>query len=219
MKNKITLLLILLFATSFASQAQMVSSSSLIITKERKKLPPVKPGLQQSVEVGTTVGHDFVVGADYVIGYRFNNTFFLGGGVGFGYNIDDYVVHFDGGYYEGHKGRRLSNGSIEFPVFVNTKIYFLKTRCTPYFGLSAGAAFSPKATAQLDFGDVKYNTIGALVVPSLGVNVRINARYSLYAAAKVRMRTFPFVKDVNATDLTTAMKPGFSFGACIGFTF
>ena len=109
--------------------------------------------------------------------------------------------------------------AIEFPVFVNMKVYFLKTRCTPFFGLSAGAAFSAKNTATLEFGDVKYSTIGAIVVPSLGVNYRISAKHSLYVAGKVRMRTTPKVKSVNATDLTTGTAAEFSYGASIGFTF
>ena len=209
---KKTVILFLLLALPLTSFAQLVSSSSLVVTKQ--KLPPVKAGLQHSVEVGYAYGSPSNIAASYVIGYRFNNTFFLGGGVGVGYNTGDTsnetYLYVD---------ETLNIKAIEFPVFVNMKVYFLKTRCTPFFGLSAGAAFSAKNTATLEFGDVKYSTIGAIVVPSLGVNYRISAKHSLYVAGKVRMRTTPTVKSVNSTDLTTGTAAEFSYGASIGFTF
>lgn len=212
---KKTVILFLLLALPLASFAQMVSSSSLVVT--RQKLPPVKAGLQHSVELDFIVGEPSYNGtANYVIGYRFNNTFFLGGGVGFCYNIDA-DNSWKWNYQNSYKELYIRN--IEIPVFVNMKVYFLKARCTPFFGLSAGAAFSAKNTATLEFGDVKYSTIGAIVVPSLGVNYRISAKHSLYVAGKVRMRTIPTAKSVNATDLTTGTAAKFSYGASIGFTF
>lgn len=211
---KKTVILFLLLALPLASFAQMVSSSSLVVT--RQKLPPVKAGLQHSVELGSAYGDPSNIAASYVIGYRFNNTFFLGGGVGFCYNLD-VDNSWKWNYQNSYKELYIRN--IEIPVFVNMKVYFLKTRCTPFFGLSAGAAFSAKNTATLEFGDVKYSTIGAIAVPSLGVNYRISAKHSLYVAGKVRMRTIPTAKSVNATDLTTGTTAEFSYGASIGFTF
>jgi len=46
---KKTVILFLLLTLPLASFAQMVSSSSLVVT--RQKLPPVKAGLQHSVEL------------------------------------------------------------------------------------------------------------------------------------------------------------------------
>lgn len=215
---KKTVVLFLLLALPLTSFAQMVSSSSLVVT--RQKLPPVKAGLQHSVELGYADGDQYSnIAASYVIGYRFNNTFFLGGGVGFGYNMGDTSNKTYNQYLYWEEGETLNIKAIEIPVFVNMKVYFLKARCTPFFGLSAGAAFSAKNTATLEFGDVKYSTIGAIVVPSLGVNCRISAKHSLYVAGKVRMRTIPTAKSFNATDLTTGTAAEFSYGASIGFTF
>lgn len=220
---KKTVILFLLLALPLASFAQMVSSSSLVVT--RQKLPPVKAGLQHSVELGYADGDQYSnIAASYVIGYRFNNTFFLGGGVGFGYNMGDtsnetYRRPWQTEDFGWEEGEELNIKAIEFPMFVNMKVYFLKARCTPFFGLSAGAAFSAKNTATLEFGDVKYSTIGAIVVPSLGVNYRISAKHSLYVAGKVRMRTIPTAKSSNTTDLTTGTAAKFSYGASIGFTF
>lgn len=217
---KKTIIMFILLALPLVSFAQMVSSSSLVITKQ--KLPPVKAGLQQTVEFGYTFD-DYLnsnLELDYVIGYRFNNTFFLGGGVGLGYNLDAFPETF---YNTPYPGSPLNIKEIEIPIFVDMKIYFLKTRCTPFFGLSAGAAFSAKQTAKLkDYTGLlsaKYNTIGAIIVPSLGVNYRINARYSLYVAAKVKMRTWPTFEDYTEPILTIGTTAHFLYEASIGFTF
>ena len=63
---KKTVILFLLLALPLTSFAQLVSSSSLVVTKQ--KLPPVKAGLQHSVELGYAYGYPSNIAASYVIG-------------------------------------------------------------------------------------------------------------------------------------------------------
>ena len=86
MKKNILLCLLLLL--SYVAEAQMVSTSTLIVTKE--KFPTVERGYESMAEVSPTLSIDtdsFYLDLNYIGGYRFNNTLFLGVGTGVNFNI------------------------------------------------------------------------------------------------------------------------------------
>lgn len=230
MKRLFVALLVVLLP--MAATAQMISSSSLTITKP--KLPPVKSGFQSSVEAGYGGGVEScpsTLFVSYIGGYRFGNALFVGAGTGIDFNTDhvgknDIASELSGLLESGHEvsvedfvNSSLNVTMVDVPLFAHVKVYFLKERVSPYLSLSVGGVFSSKQTAVLPLGEVKYSTVGALIMPSLGVNVRMNEKHSVYLGATLRMRTYPGTETISAQSLTTRTRCGFSCGANVGFTF
>lgn len=101
----------------------------------------------------------------WVGGRRFNNTFYLGGGLNFGLSKCDFrsgsEVH-----YENYGTETGFSGS----VFVNGRAYLSKTRFSPFIALSAGMSiFSDPGVAYKPY-----------LNPEFGLNYRIKDHFSIY---------------------------------------
>ncbi|MDE5623300.1 MAG: hypothetical protein K2I62_01530 [Alistipes sp.] len=209
------MLLTLLFAaTAFGCHAQLVQSSSLIVTKQ--KLPAVKRGYQQSVDAGynaqLSIGGNDLFGLNYIGGFRFNDTFFLGAGTGLNFKLNNPAS-------EHENGCPMRLNAVNIPLYGHFRAYFLKERITPFFALSLGGRFSTKRTLYLPLGEVKYNTCGLLFNPQVGVNVRTSAKGNVYLAVGFCGQTMPALEDASYS--TASVKSKFQYGidAHIGFTF
>lgn len=215
MIRKIIPALVFLFM-AFSASAQLVSSSSLVITRE--KLPAVKRGYEQSVDASYTMRKadtTKVNGIDlhYIGGYRFNSHIFLGAGTGLSFDFESQDQR--NPYDEG----ALDIPAVSLPLFVFFKAYFLKTRVSPFFSLAAGGRFSTKKQLDLDGGSIDYSTLRYFANPALGVNYRINARHSIYFTAGWTISSAPYVKDVTFDSATVYNKMASVLDVHIGFTF
>ena len=84
--KKILFIFAFLLLGATAVEAQLISYSQTTRIKQKKKLKPVEPGYQQTIAFTTSLGCNyefFPMGVVYEGGYRINNTFYLGAGVGF----------------------------------------------------------------------------------------------------------------------------------------
>lgn len=204
--KKHILTVLLLFVTVIAN-AQLSSSSSMIVTKTRHRLPPVEAGYGQHIDVswGYSLSYGdynyMDVNISYIGGYRFNNTFFLGLGAELSYSFDGAGrVSFNNSYW---LDELLPYPAINVPVFAHFRVYFLKTRVSPYFALSAGGRFSTKGNFELESGStVRYNTIGLYLNPSIGLNIRLNKSISLYFSCGYKATTNPEVRSLEYNSLT-----------------
>ena len=182
MKKLYFILCALIFGVIGVSHAQIVTYSQTTITKV--KLGAVEPGFQQSVELegGYTFelmdgGEPIDIGINYIAGYRFNNTLFIGGGLGIGYYDDFYASdlwangwEIDWSYNDYtlqspdcSASLRYGNASeVELdPVsgmyvqaFANVKVYLSKRRVQPFFDLSGGGFF---ARENVCYSNTYYN--------------------------------------------------------------
>ena len=166
MKRFIILAAALLCAVAANAQqlktAQGITIESEPEPKPKKTLVPTGRGFEQSVEVG---GHlcledisDLFVSAEYIAGYRFNNYLFLGGGTGL-----EWCIY---------------GGDLAIPIYANARLYLLpKSRWQPFVSLSLGALV-PLAVGW----NYRYNYDGTQlhINPTIGVNYRINNKYSCY---------------------------------------
>lgn len=187
MKKFIVMALVGLLCPLYVS-AQLITSAQMITTeiekekpkkeklkKEKKPTPllaPVKPGFEQMVEASIHLtGKDFSIGAEYIAGYRFNNTFFLGGGIGLLFNTRGNDYHKCIAY--GHL--------IQIPIFVHSRIYLTHTRVQPYIALSMGGMIEPDCSLRAE-NNVVYlcNCSSFFVAPGIGVNIRCNDKISAY---------------------------------------
>ena len=164
MKRFIILAAVLLCAVAANAQQLKTAQGITIETepepKPKKTLSPTERGFEQSVEVG---GHlcldyisDFLVSAEYIAGYRFNNYLFLGGGTGL--------------------ELLLNYNSLAMPIYANARLYLLpKSRWQPFVSLSLGALVRIAEGDNLSYDDIQPH-----INPSIGVNYRINSKYSCY---------------------------------------
>lgn len=190
----------LLATTAFAQQLKTAQGITIETytpapepePKKEKKILPIEKGFEQSVELGTTP--DFVYGfwflsAEYIAGYRFNDIFFVGGGTGIDWEV--------------------SSGSLAIPLYATTRAYILpKSRWQPFFGLSLGTVFR---VSELEDWYYNHKDVGLHLNPSIGVNYRINQKYSCYCAVGYMYRDMEhkYYKDYSASCLS--IKLGFTF--------
>ena len=199
----------------FSASAQIISSSSLVVT--RAKLPDVKRGYQQSVDLSynAQIGERFGSSVDinYIGGMRFNNTFFLGLGTGASIDITGKSD------FTGVSGTPLPINTLSIPVYAHFRAYLLKKRCTPFLALSAGGRFSTKRSFDLELGSVKYSTIGLYLNPMIGVAYRITAKSDFYFSVGFRGQTMPELDKLAPSK--AEFKSRFQYGADvhIGFSF
>ena len=169
MKRFIILAAALLCAVATNAQQLKTAQGITIETYEPKPEPkPKKPkktfasierGFEQSVEVETAPGLGYgnlFVSAEYIAGYRFNNYLFLGGGTGLEWYIN--------------------GGDCAIPIYANARLYLLpKSRWQPFISLSLGV-LAPIADSD---GEC-YDGTQLHINPTIGVNYRINNKYSCY---------------------------------------
>ncbi len=214
MKKNILTIILLVITT--ATNAQLVSSSSLVITKA--KLPPVKTGYEQYIEASYTMmmkgSNSLEVNISYIGGYRFNENIFLGAGTGI--SIMDTRK-------EGHwrnMGDYLSCPTANIPLYIHFKAYFLKSRVSPFIAMSAGGRFSTKKEFELETGEgVRYGTVGLYLNPSIGVNYRLSAKNSIYFSVGFKGTTVQSIDELDYNLLTVKDRFVYGIDYHIGFTF
>lgn len=158
----------LLAVTATAQQLKTAQGITTITTIEKTKKPkklnktfaPIERGFEQSVEVGISPDlsyrADLFASAEYIGGYRFNDYIFTGGGTG----LEWY----------------MSGGALAMPIYANARLYLLpKSRWQPFISLSLGVLV-PIADSD---GEC-YDGIQLHINPTIGVNYRINSKYSCY---------------------------------------
>ena len=163
MKRFIILVAALLCAVTANAQQLKTDQGITIETepepKPKKTLVPKERGFERSVEVGVHSEpflDDVFISGEYIAGYRFNNYLFLGGGTG----VELLLKH----------------NSLAIPIYANARLYLLpKSRWQPFVSLSLGAIV-PIAND----GREQHDGIQRHINPTVGVNYRINNKYSCY---------------------------------------
>lgn len=163
MKRFIILAAALLCAVATNAQqlktAQGITFETEPEPKPKKTLVPTERGFEQSVEVGVSPALDYgdvFLNLEYIAGYRFNNYLFLGGGTGL--------------------ELLLNYNSLAIPIYANARLYLLpKSRWQPFISLSLGAIVPIAAS-----GSEYHRGIQPHINPTVGVNYRINSKYSCY---------------------------------------
>lgn len=195
------LVAILMTGISLSVSAQMViprtdniSVSSTIVTK--KKTVFLEKGFQQFVELGSKISlgdSKGATGANYIGGYRFNNYFYAGAGVGleFAHDVAEGVKENVGEslnfYYSyssdeeyvimeelGINQYGLLN-TVAVPLYLHLRGYYMIDKWTPYSSLSIGGILAPKENGfYADF--------------STGVDLKVYNKFNIYLAAGIYYR-------------------------------
>ena len=228
--KKIFILFVLCLIPLMA-EAQLIKSSTMTVTKvqkvkEKKKLEPVQPRFQQSVEFSFNLFDKWYLSTKYIAGYRFNNWFFLGGGTGFTFNLMTDNTH---DHYHS-SGYSISDKVVNIPLFVHLRTYLTRSRVNPYIGLSAGGLLSTKGHAICDCYDFKsgqrneteyeFSNCRGMIEPSFGINIRLKRKWDLYLAFSALTTFEPYCFRTAPTYTPTVLhRPSVSLGFNLGMSF
>ncbi len=192
MKKLLILLVGCLILGTVAAEAQM-DNVRIIDPINPKKVKKTRSeyGFEQSVDLSFKVGQaeadeiyhlskyfdpKVSVMANWTGGYRFNKTFFLGGGAGFGVVKGDRIHNYrnprDSKYDlpDGHIG------TIQANLYAQMRAYIpINDKWQPFVALSIGSAFCDDD--YLPYGS---NEIRLLINPEAGINYRIKEHLSFY---------------------------------------
>ncbi len=221
--RKILFITLLLFA-SISAFGQMVSSSSLVVTKTKKQLPEVKPGYEQSIDVAYSYFFNNEMGIDlnYIGGWRFNRMFYVGLGTGLYINVIDKGAHIILA-----NDRTLELNTVNIPLYAHGKVYLTQKRYMPFIGLSIGGTFSTPINKNARYYEqmfytnipVSYGTCRFLLNPMIGVDYRINADMDLYLSLGYRGMTRPIVTGLTQYSISIGQDFVGAIDFHIGFTF
>ena len=193
--------------------------------KTKKELLPVAKGIQQSVNVSFNyIDEENYGGAiDYIVGYRFNNYFFAGAGVGLSYDDCGEDNYLQSSICFSNYG--LTN-IISIPLYTHLRAYLGKKRFQPFVALSTGAIFGAHLTdlqIRTISGSVIYSdtfeNITYLVEPMLGLDVRITSGLSLNLQLGLNIHGVPYLKLTDATHARIYQKTECDFAVKLGCTF
>lgn len=221
--KRLTMTICLICATLLYASGQLISSSSLVVTKTNFSLPEIEPGYEQSIDVGYDYLEEDNTGLDlnYIGGWRFNRMFFAGIGTGLyfdwnGYNTTELYAS---SYYA--SSEILNTPTVNVPLYAHARIYFTKKRCMPFVGLSVGGIFSSAGEAIISgySSPMNYSTNRFLLNVMAGASYRMTARSDFYLSVGFKGKTQPYAYNIDryGFDMKQKFLPGMD--AHIGFTF
>ena len=151
------------------------------------------------------VGNENYVGANYIGGYRINNIFFAGAGVGANMRLGTPI-----NFVEIKKPLELSRGSFYIPIYLHFRAQLLNRRCTPFVALSAGYNVSLPQQFDLELISIKYNASGLFINPQVGVTYRVKPKLGIYCAVGFDASMMP--ECIDNTGYSATIKQGFNYG-------
>ena len=166
---------------------------------------PIK-GYESFVSTSNSMtNNESFIGADYIGGYRFNNIFFLGAGVGANMRLTTPISQI-----EMNEALELSQGTFYLPVYAHFRAQLLNRRCTPFLALSAGYNISLPQSFDLELTKINYNASGAFVNPQFGVTYRIKPKLGIYCAVGFNACMMP--ECIGNTGYSATIKQSFKYG-------
>lgn len=143
-------------------------------------------GFKKNIELGLQYGSDISTECHCILGYRFNNLLFLGGGTG--------IIYF---------AAASTAEDIAIPIYINSKLYLTKSILKPYISLSIGTKFSN--------GGVQG---GYYVSPSIGIDraIRDNLNWYLSVCADFQnQREYSFEQPISTDRFHVGLRTGLTF--------
>lgn len=151
-------------------------------------------GYEKSIEANASIGvgkySNTSFGVSMINGYRFNEYFFIGAGIGFGYSnalngidIDKY------GFTTEYR-----TDAYLIPIYANLKANFTKSKIFPFFRVNIGYTF--------DVNQYIKDAPGLMVEPAIGVDFKINTENIIYAAFGLNLQhsKYSYTRNVGTTD-------------------
>lgn len=188
MKKLLILLTGCLLLGTVAAEAQIGNAIIIdpIKPKKEKKTRP-EYGFEQSVDLSFNLGQSQMhyegwycdekytlkpkatIMANWIGGYRFNNRFFLGGGVGLGYALADRDIESSFDFSD-------SENAMMMNIFSQARFYIGKKKLQPFVALSLGCSMDPLE----DWHRYAESFAAFMINPEVGLNYRVKDHLSFY---------------------------------------
>ena len=171
-------------------------------------------GFASVADFSFAIGDEMYAGVEYIAGYRINNHYFVGLGVGanLGFGIENSTL------WRGEYGI-LSRGDYYFPVFAHFRANIINGHFSPYAALSAGVNLGMPQTLFLDLVKTKYNTLGAFINPQVGVSYRLTPKFGIFAAVGLNCFTAPECDLNTGYSATISQSFNYNININLGVTF
>ncbi|MBR4029672.1 MAG: carboxypeptidase-like regulatory domain-containing protein [Alistipes sp.] len=171
-------------------------------------------GFASVADFSFAIGDEVYAGVEYIAGYRINNHYLVGLGLGanLGLGIENSTLCL------GEYGK-LSRGDYYFPVFAHFRANLINGRFSPYAALSAGVNIGMPQTLFLDLVETKYNTLGAFVNPQVGVSYRLTPKFGIFAAVGLNCFTAPECIENTGYSATIRQSFNYNININLGVTF
>ena len=171
-------------------------------------------GFASVADFSFAIGDEMYAGVEYIAGYRINNHYLVGLGVGanLGLGIENSTLSL------GEYGK-LSRGDYYFPVFAHFRANLINGRFSPYAALSAGVNIGMPQTLFLDLVETKYNTLGAFINPQVGVLYRLTPKFGIFAAVGLNCFTAPECIENTGYSATIRQSFNYNININLGVTF
>lgn len=174
-------------------------------------------GYEKSIEVVTNIGvgeySNTSFGASMINGYRFNDYFYLGLGVGFGYSNTLNVVDINKyGYTTEYR-----TDAYLIPIYTSIKTNFSKSNISPFFRFNIGYTFDANQYIE--------DAPGLMIEPSIGVDFKINDKNTIYTVfgLNIQHSEYSYTRNTGTTDnnwdITTKSEMLKSASIKLGFKF
>ena len=171
-------------------------------------------GFASVADFSFTIGDEMYAGVEYIAGYRINNHYLVGLGVGANYGLGIENSALSLGEYG-----KLSRGDYYFPVFAHFRANIINGRFSPYAALSAGVNIGMPQTLFLDLVETKYNTLGAFINPQVGVSYRLTPKFGIFAAVGLNCFTAPECIENTGYSATIRQSFNYNININLGVTF
>ncbi|MBR5003458.1 MAG: hypothetical protein IKY13_08130 [Bacteroidaceae bacterium] len=175
MKQRVFIALLVALMLPAVASAQLITTAQTITVKEKRVVEDGYKGYQQSIDVPIVTNFDDdgtnYVGVNYIGGYRFNDMFFLGAGIGINFNL--FYHEYDGSslYNDGSGHAWTFDNLVSVPLYAHARLYLRGAKCQPFFSLSIGGLLSGNREIE-DLYDVTYNPSVFFINPAVGLNFR-----------------------------------------------
>lgn len=198
-------------AAEKAAAAKAKSELKAQIAEECKKHTS---GFASVADFSFAIGDEMYAGVEYIAGYRINNHYLVGLGLGanLGLGIENSTLSL------GEYGI-LSRGDYYFPVFAHFRANIINGRFSPYAAISAGVNIGMPQTLFLDLVETKYNTLGAFVNPQVGVSYRLTPKFGIFAAVGLNCFTAPECIENTGYSATIRQSFNYNININLGVTF
>jgi hypothetical protein len=149
-------------------------------------------GYEKSIEAGYAFGvgtyKNSTANIAMLNGYRFNKSFYLGGGVGFGYSNALNGYDEKNGLFTEHR-----TDAFLVPVFISAKVNLSSKQASPFIMLNTGYSF--------DINSYLKDSPGLMVMPAIGINITMKEKQAVYFLMGLNMQhsKFSYTRNIGTT--------------------
>ena len=202
-----------------AEKAERDSIAKIAAEERRIEYAKHQSGFTSMIDVSYRLPFNALsgnIGANYIAGYRINNTLLVGAGVGINYFLNSQPSQLS---IDTPCGVALNPSAITIPIFDYFRANFMNAQFSPFFALAAGYELGSKQTLNLDLYSVEYNTGGFFANPQIGINYRTTLKTSLYLAIGFQAYTMPYCVEHTGYNATIKQELAYGVDIHLGFTF